>query len=139
MLLNFDKNPFFCVPEKIFTLLNNELAKLTVPDVASSGVTFNFRDENYSAEDGGFHPVEVRVSSRGNQWCFDYITSFCFQGTHYPELVKAIDVCFQSKNVQSLYAHCSNMQESNEHIELFLNNFISYVGMGVFSVNVSFD
>ena len=76
MLLNFDKSPFFCLPEKIFTLLNNELAKLTVPDVASSGVTFNFRDD---------------------------------------------------------------MQESNEHIELFLNNFISYVEMGIFNVNVSFD
>ncbi|MFQ3190903.1 MAG: hypothetical protein ACI936_002039 [Paraglaciecola sp.] len=139
MLLTFDKKPFFCVPEKILTILNNELAKLTEPDLASSGVTFNFTDDDYSAEDGGFHPVEVRVSNCDHQWGFDYITSFCFEGSPYPELIKAIDVCFQSEKVQSIYSYCSNVQESNEHIELFLNNFISYVEMDAFTVSVSFD
>ncbi|MBF4312107.1 DUF2787 domain-containing protein, partial [Vibrio anguillarum] len=39
-------------------------------------VVINFRDTTYSVENGGWHPVEVRLVRLYDQWIFDYITDF---------------------------------------------------------------
>ncbi|MFA0026697.1 DUF2787 family protein, partial [Vibrio sp. 10N.261.49.A5] len=57
-------------------------------------IVVNFRDTSYSSEDGGFHPVEIRLVRLYDQWVFDYITDFAYCGGPYPELVKEVDFNF---------------------------------------------
>jgi hypothetical protein len=85
------------------------------------------------------HPVEIRIIKHNSQWQFDYITDFSFQGFPYPELVKEIDICYQTKQVYCLYGGSLNKKDADELIELFLTNFICYVETGVFSVSVTFN
>ena len=51
----------------------NESGKWT-PMIQS--VVINFREKSYSPENGGYHPVEVRITRLNDQWVFDYITDF---------------------------------------------------------------
>jgi hypothetical protein len=139
MKLTFNQSQCFSAPEKLYSLLNTELAKLTEPQSNSTGITINFRDEDYSADKGGFHPVEMRLRKHKGLWQFEYITDFSYLGYPYPELVKEIDICFQTKQVDCLYGGKLNKQDSDELIELFLTNFIGYVEMGAFSVSVTFN
>lgn len=139
MKLTFEQSQYFSVPEKLLSILNTELAKLTDPQSDSLTITFNFRDEDYSIDNGGFHPVEIHLNKHKTLWQFEYITDFSLQGYPYPELVKEIDVCFKSKEVNTLYGIGMNKRESDEFISLFLDNFISYVEMGVFTVKITFD
>jgi hypothetical protein len=139
MKLTFDQSQCFRVPAKLYSILNTELAKQTDPDSSSLGITFNFRDINYSADSGGYHPLEARVIKHNNLWQFEYITDFCFVGFPYPELAKDIDVCFQSKQVYTQFGIGMSKQEADEFLSMFLNNFISYVEMDVFTVKITFD
>ena len=142
MKLTFDQSQCFSVPEKLHSILNTELAKQADPDSSSLGITFNFRDLDYSAESGGYHPVEIRVtkhSNLNNLWRIDYLTDFCLIGSPYPELVKDIDVCFQTKQIYTQFGIGMSKQEADEFLAMFLNNFISYVEMDVFTVKITFD
>jgi hypothetical protein len=139
MKLTFDQRQCFSVPEKLYSILNTELAKQTDPNSSSLGITFNFRDVDYSADSGGYHPVELRVTKHNNLWQFEYITDFCFVGSPYPELAKDIDVCFQTKQIYTQFGIGMSKQESDEFLAMFLNNFISYVEMDVFTVKITFD
>ena len=42
------------------------MTKLTEHQQVNDSVTINFRDPNYSAENGGFHPVEIRLEKHGD-------------------------------------------------------------------------
>ncbi len=140
MKLTFNKSQRFRVPEKILSILNTELTEISTPDLETTGIVFNFRDDDYSADAGGFHPVEIRLSKRGEQWQFEYITDFSYLGHPYPELVKEIDVCFNTNKVYQLFVGwIEDEDDANELVDTFLTNFISYVEMGVFAVSVSFD
>lgn len=139
MKLTFEQSQCFSVPEILLSILNTEVAKLIDPQPESTGITFNFRDPRYSAERGGYHPVEIRVTKHKDLWQFVYITDFCFQGFPYPELVKDIDVCFHTKQVYTQLGIGMSKKETDEFLSMFLSNFIGYVEMGVFTVKVSFD
>lgn len=138
MKLTFNKSQRFAVPERLTAILNGELTNIDNAEPGISGITFNFRDDDYSAERGGFHPVEVRIVNSDNLWTFEYITDFSFQGA-YPELVKDIDVCFLTGQIHTLYSGCLKGNSARELIDLFLTNFISYVEANIFTVTVGFD
>ena len=55
-------------------------AFLTKHTITGNNVTINFRDPNYSAENGGFHPVEIRLEKHGVTWQLCYITDFTYVG-----------------------------------------------------------
>lgn len=139
MKQTFNQSQCFRVPDKLYGILSTELSKVTAPTSDNLGITLNFRDVDYSAEIGGYHPVEIRIVKDSNQWQFDYITDFSYQGYPYPELVKEIDICFQTNQVNCLYGGKLNKHDGDELIELFLTNFICYVETGVFSVSVTFN
>jgi len=139
MKLNFDKAQCFTVPEKLYRLLNAELATLTTPALATNAITFNFRGNDYSADKGGYHPVEIRLELHNSLWQFIYITDFSYQGFPYPELVKEIDFCFQSKQVCSLYGGNLSRRDGNDLFKIFLSNFIEYHAMEAYSASISFD
>lgn len=117
--------------------------QVSQPDWHADEITLNFRDPEYSAHHGGFHPVEMRLvkACRDSQFCWaiDYMTDFSYQGTPYPELVKEIDICFLTKRVYYLYSGELKQQDAYSLITLFLQNFIRYYQMGVFKVTVTFD
>jgi hypothetical protein len=139
MKLNFNEVQGFSVPENLFQLINTELADTTTPSNTLSAITLNFRDHSYSAEAGGYHPVEIRLEKKKELWQIAYITDFSFQGSPFPELTKEIDVCFITRQVFSLF--CGWLQNNNakELLNLFIENFIEYYSMDSYQVSVSFD
>jgi hypothetical protein len=78
--------PFVLTPG--FVTLLNDLLK----DRADENVCINFRDPDYSAMQGGFHPVEIHVSSDG---LLETVTDFAYFGTPpFVELGIELDWCF---------------------------------------------
>ena len=103
---------------------------------ASDGyLTLSFRDPTYSAETGGYHPVEICINGSGIfQYCTDF--SFSGQGGAYAELVKELDFDFSL----GLFQHMGRdypLEEGAELFQIFQSNFVSYYKSGVFEVEVS--
>ncbi|MDS1867378.1 DUF2787 domain-containing protein [Vibrio parahaemolyticus] len=97
-----------------------------------SPVTLNFRDSTYSAEAGGFHPVEISLQrTRLGKWKILYITDFAYFGSAYPELERNVDF-----DIASGQAYFSGMgwQDINSYgvrgfYLLWESNFLSYLDM----------
>lgn len=137
MTLTIKRNQLPAMPDRFYQVIEKELAN--VDPKGSNAITLNFRDPDYSAEDGGFHPVEVRLEKQQDHWRFVYVTDFAFRGHPFPELVKDIDICFNSKQVYSLFSGWIGERESQGLIKLFSDNFVSYHQMEVYQVEVSLD
>jgi hypothetical protein len=142
MKLIFNKKQCFTVPEKLYQILSDELVNVLTPEIDAEVIILTFRDPDYSSSAGGFHPLEIRLvksmASVEAVYEFAYITDFSFQGSPYPELVVDIDVCFIAEQVYTVYGGWLNKTSGEELKELFLTNFISYVEMQVFEVEVTF-
>ncbi|TKF27756.1 DUF2787 domain-containing protein [Vibrio kanaloae] len=105
-------------------------------------VVINFRNSNYSSENGGWHPVEIRLVRLYDQWIFDYITDFAYCGGPYPELVKDVDFNFSSGTASFSYVPELPITSSEvmEFYSMWESNFLSYVEMGVFDeIKVTVD
>lgn len=139
MKLNFNKVQGFAVPEKLYQLINTELADTATPVNTANAITLNFRDPGYSAETGGYHPVEIRLENKSELWQIAYITDFSFQGSPFPELIKEIDICFITKQVFSLFCGWLQNKSAKELLSLFIDNFIEYYSMDCYQVSISFD
>jgi hypothetical protein len=98
------------------------------------GVILNFRDPDYSAESGGFHPVEIMISSDGT---IQYITDFSFCGGPFPELVKELDFDFAAGIFGHMGMRDYPIEQGRQLYRMFESNFIEYHKMGVFTVTVS--
>lgn len=116
------------VSSKLISILEHELS--TIPTAA--GAILSFRDPKYSAESGGFHPVEVAVAPDGS---IQYVTDFTYYGSPpYCELGKEIDFDFSL----GLFQHLGRefpIQAGRELFRLWESNFVTYYGMGVYSVS----
>ena len=136
MKIIFERPECFALPKAIYSMLTTELSKVRLkPDITA--IVLNFRDKSYSADNGGFHPVEIRLSKLNDSWQLVYVTDFAYHGCPYPELVKEIDICFTRKQVYHLYGGWLNKQAGSELIQLFIDNFIEYHNMGVYVVEIS--
>ena len=105
-------------------------------------LVINFRDTTYSAEHGGWHPVEIRLVRLYDQWIFDYITDFAFCGGPYPELIKEVDFNFSSGTASFSYVPELPITSSEimEFYSMWESNFLCYIEMGVFDeIKVSVD
>jgi hypothetical protein len=127
------------LPAKIYQVINQSLADIATPNEGIKAVTINFRDPDYSAETGGYHPVEIRMEKQNELWQLVYITDFSYQGSPFPELVKEIDVCFISKKVFNLFIGWLQNRNAKELVSLFIGNFIEYFTNDCYQVSVSFD
>jgi hypothetical protein len=126
----------FALPEAFYDMLTTELCKVRVKSDITN-IVLNFRDKGYSADNGGFHPVEIRLHKLNDNWQLVYVTDFAYHGCPYPELVKEIDICFTRKQVYHLYGGWLNKQAGSELIQLFIGTFIEYHNMGVYVVEIS--
>jgi len=126
MQVNCSKLPWL-LDERLIEVLNNVL--LSAPENVDDGVIISFRDEKYSASEGGFHPVEIALRRDGTLL---YITDFNFVGD---ELCKCLDFDF-SLQVFQYYGMDSPIMTGREVFQLFQDNFISYHKKKVYTVSL---
>ncbi|QBL08389.1 DUF2787 domain-containing protein [Rheinheimera sp. D18] len=98
----------------------------------------NFRDPKYSAERGGYHPVEIRLERSGHNWRICYITDFCYVGQGQDvELAKSLDFDFQAGMFQDISGYYP-IETALQIYPIWEENFITYwLEMQVFDVEVS--
>ncbi|CAK1935114.1 DUF2787 domain-containing protein [Vibrio crassostreae] len=104
-------------------------------------VVINFREKSYCPENGGYHPVEIRITRLNDQWIFDYITDFSYCGL-MPEFEKEIDFDFGHGVAYIRYMGEVPIIESSvaEFYSMWESNFLSYIGMDCFDeVKVTVD
>jgi hypothetical protein len=100
----------------------------------TDGVIINFKDPEYSATDGGYHPVEIMIAANGT---IQYVTDFAFIGTPpHEELVKDLDFDFSLGLFQQM-GRDYPIKEGKELFQVWQDNFCSYHESGVFKVKVS--
>ncbi|MUJ20328.1 DUF2787 family protein [Aliivibrio fischeri] len=138
-------HPQVKLPVVATEFISDAITKIKETQSINTGeyVVFNYRDKNYSADNGGFHPVEIAVqmSKDENDECtalLAYVTSFCFDGSnHYPELIKCCDYDFENGYsthtlLGGVFTQTDKVgtKEANENFEIFFKNFVEYVGIG---------
>jgi hypothetical protein len=107
----------------MFTLY---IADFLAPHQNAKAVTINFRDPNYSADDVGYHPVEIRLENEGDGWRFCYITDFCYVGSGYmAELAKDLDFDFGAGVFQNLFGTYP-VEQAIEIFQVWESNFVYY-------------
>lgn len=102
-----------------------------------TSVTLNFRDPDYSAETGGYHPVEIMLKRKGDEWHILYITDFCYVGIGpYAELVKDLDFDFGAGVFQTTYGYY-RIEEALDVYPVWEQNFCCYFKNEMFKLNIS--
>lgn len=119
-------------------LVDSLIDLLKQHDMQADSVTINFRDPSYSAESGGFHPVEIRLEKRGEDWHFCYITDFAFVGAGpYAELAKELDFDFSAGVFQNLFGMFP-IEQAGDMYQIWEGNFLHYwQELSVFSIALS--
>ncbi|WP_333002864.1 DUF2787 domain-containing protein [Vibrio coralliilyticus] len=128
------------ISSTLHTLLSEQLTVHLLSNEAlttSRYLVFNFRDKSYSAEEGGFHPVEIAIchTSTG-EWSIEYITDFAYMGNYYPELERNLDFDFRVGQFFVAYRGWLPMQgnpDAKELYRLWECNFLAYVDMDSYS------
>ncbi|MDA0127314.1 DUF2787 family protein [Vibrio sp. MarTm2] len=112
-----------------------ELIKRSIDDINSQGkVTIRYRDTSYHPENGGFHPVSIKVDVKDGHIALIEITDLIYVGENTHELVP--DLAFDFAN-NVAFARFSgwlgmHLQETTELYEMWECNFLAYVAMGAY-------
>ncbi len=127
------------ISSKLFERLNQHYEKQLKANESlstSRHIVFNFRNKSYSAEEGGYHPVEIAIRKSSNsQWSIEYITDFAYMGNYYPELERNLDFDFPSEKFFIAYKGWLAMDvrsSAKELYQLWEKNFLAYVDIEVF-------
>jgi hypothetical protein len=128
----FNKCPLSISPRLQTVLI--ELIKTKATDSVTA-ITLNFRDTTYSAEAGGFHPVEIAMQKDSAQrWSILYITDFAYMGNYYPELERSVD--FDIGNNMAFFTgvgwQAIDAYGVNDFYQIWEGNFLSYLEMDAF-------
>lgn len=135
--INLDNSPFK-ISSKLLNILINEIQKTGDKLDKQDEFTLSFKDESYSSELGGYHPVEIHLVKIKGLWHFDYITDFTYVGCgHNAELVKEIDFDFTSGLGFQLYSGDDDIKQFTELYKVWEGNFISYFESGVFKTKIT--
>ncbi|MDC8832497.1 DUF2787 family protein [Alteromonas gilva] len=116
------------------------ITKLTEHQQADDSITFNFRDPNYSAENGGFHAVEIQLEKHGVSWHFCYITDFTYVGIGlFAELAKDLDFDFQAGVFQNLHG-LFPIEVALDIYQIWEGNFLHYWQvLNVYTIQIASD
>ena len=139
MELKFNlKNSPFKISDELLDILTSEISKTENLPEQPEDIIFSFRDENYDAETGGYHPVEIRLIKYQDLWCFDYITDFTYVGCgHNAELTKEIDFDFTNCIGFQLYSGEHSLKALAELFDIWQMNFLDYFKSGVFKAKIT--
>ena len=131
--MNIQKTGYsLTISNRLISILNKEIERHSEVD-SSSGCIINFRDPNYSAESGGYHPVEICLDENGR---IQYITDFSYVGQgHYAELVKELDFDFSYGLFQQMGREYPISQGAGL-FKIWQSNFCDYYQYQVYTVTV---
>lgn len=128
------------VCQSLLSMLSQEAERTDLDLGCCTQLTFNFRNPGYSPEQGGVHPVEIRLVRGLDDWLFDYVTDFSYQGLGQDaELCKELDFNFLDGEHFMQGWGPLRLAEARELFELWQRNFIAYCGLECFSVTVNGD
>ena len=141
MTIPFHRNGFALpVAPALIALLNQEAATIGLNLERLTQLTFNFRSPTYSSEQGGAHPVEIRLIRGLDGWLFDYVTDFSYQGlAQDAELCKELDFNFLDGEHTMLGWGPLRLAEARELFDIWQSNFIAYCRLECFSITVAGD
>ena len=141
MTIPFHRDGFALpVCQALLALLSQEAERTDLDLGRCTQLTFNFRNPGYSAEQGGVHPVEIRLVRGLDDWLFDYVTDFSYQGLGQDaELCKELDFNFLDGEHSMLGWGPLRLAEARELFDIWQSNFIAYCRLECFSVTVSGD
>lgn len=106
--------------------------ELETIDTGDANIILNFRDPDYSAETGGYHPVEILLINGRIQ----YITDFAYVGSPpCVELAKELDFDF-SLNLFQQGSRDHPIDVGQELFKIWSKNFCHYFRSDVFNVSV---
>lgn len=139
MIIPFFRDGFALpVAQALLALLNLEVTNTGLDLERLTQLTFHFRNPTYSPEQGGAHPVEIRLIRGLDGWLFDYVTDFSYQGLGQDaELCKELDFNLSCDEHYLLGWGPLPDEEARELFALWQRNFISYAQLGYFTVTVS--
>ena len=121
------------VTRELIEVLEEE-SERRIFDPTKTGIIFSFKDPAYTAETGGFHPVEIAL---GSNLRLLYITDFAYYGQPpFAELEKEIDFDFSGWTLNHRGEEYP-IEEQAELYEAWQSNFIAYYRMGVYDASVS--
>ena len=122
------------VSKKLVEILQKHLNEADKNLAEGDMVTISFRDPDYSAEKGGYHPVEVGILDSGR---IQYITDFAYFGcVPFCELAKCMDFDFAWGKYQDPYTY-QDITAAKGLYRTFQANFCGYYDMGIYQVTVS--
>jgi len=141
MTIPFHRDGFALpVCQALLTLLSQEAERTDLDLGRCTQLTFNFRNPGYSAEQGGVHPVEIRLVRGLDDWLVDYVTDFSYQGLGQDaELCKELDFNFLDGEHTMLGWGPLRLAEARELFDIWQSNFIAYCRLECFSVTVAGD
>ena len=141
MIIPFFRDGFALpVAQALLSLLNQGVAHSDIDLERLTQLTFNFRCPTYSPEQGGTHPVEIRLIRGLDGWLFDYVTDFSYQGLgHNAELCKELDFNFLDGEHIMLGWGPLRLAEARELFDIWQSNFIAYCRVECFSITVAGD
>jgi hypothetical protein len=141
MTIPFHRDGFaLAVAQALLALLNQEVTNLDLNLERLTQLTFSFRSPTYNPEQGGAHPVEIRLIRGLDGWLFDYVTDFSYQGLGQDaELCKELDFNFlDDEHYLQGWGPLPGV-EARELFVLWQSNFIANSQLGYFTVTVSGD
>lgn len=119
------------VSNKLLTLLNQHChASMESTQSTSHALSIHFRDKSYSAEEGGYHPVEIGLNIvNGKTVDILYITDFAYMGSYYPELERCIDFDFGNQVAFTVATGWQSIRSPgiDELYQMWEQNFLQYV------------
>jgi hypothetical protein len=131
MQIRVTNSPFKISP-KLIAVLQQQLS--TYDKQIECGVCITFKDPEYSADTGGFHPVEIGLDPTGKLL---YITDFAYVGSQpFVELAKEIDFDFQHGDFEH-FGRVFPLHDGADLYALWEDNFLAYHAMNVYRVTVS--
>jgi len=117
--------------DRLITIIETQIKKDDFD--GSNGVILNFKDPDYSAEAGGYHPVEIAINSEGE---IQYITDFSYVGGGgMAELAKEIDFDFS----YGLFQHLGRdfpLDQGAELFKIWQDNFCCFQEGDIFQVSL---
>jgi hypothetical protein len=113
-------------------VINSVMRSANTPN--GDGVILNFRDPEYCAEKGGFHPVELAVSPKGDLL---YLTDFSFAGMPpFVELGIELDWNFEQDSFRQ-FDSFYDLECGRGLLGLYTKNFVAYHKGGCYEVEVT--
>lgn len=131
--MNIQKDGYpLSISNRLIAILNKEIERHSEVDT-SSGCILNFRDPDYTAKSGGYHPVDIYLDEQGR---FQYFTDFTYVGEgYYAELVIELNFDFAYGLFQQMGREYP-IKQGAELFKIWQANFCDYYLNKVYTVTV---